>query len=55
VQHLSIVRGSLMELETHLILASRLAYLDAAGTSRLLERTAEVSRMLSGLTRSLKT
>jgi four helix bundle protein len=54
LQHLSIARGSLMELETHVILARRLDYLDDAAASRLLARTAEVSRMLAGLTQSLR-
>ena len=47
LHHLSIARGSLMELETHLIIAARLSYLRSPKT--LLEDTAEVGRMLNGL------
>jgi four helix bundle protein len=54
LHHLSVANGSLMELETHLLLASRLGFASASEIEPLLEKTAEVSRMLSGLTRSLK-
>ena len=51
---LSIANGSLMEVETHLLLAEKLSFLTAQQTGTVLSVTAEVSRMLSGLTRSLK-
>ena len=54
LHHLSVANGSLMELETHLLLATRLSFVTEREVGRLLEKTAEVSRMLSGLTRSLK-
>jgi four helix bundle protein len=54
LQHLSIARGSLMELETHVILARRLTYLEEKEASLLLGRTAEVSRVLSGLNQALR-
>jgi len=54
LHHLSVANGSLMELETHFLLASRLGFLSATEVEHVLERTGEVSRMLSGLTRSLK-
>jgi four helix bundle protein len=54
VHHLSVANGSLMELETHLLLCARLSYIPPNEVEGLLERTGEVSRMLSGLTRSLK-
>lgn len=54
LRHLSVATGSLMELETHLLIAERLAFLSAAQTARALEMSAEVSRMLSGLNRSLR-
>ena len=54
LHHLSVANGSLMELETHFLLAARLSYILPAQAESLLERTAEISRMLSGLTRSLK-
>lgn len=54
LHHLSIANGSLMELETHLLLCARLSYIPPKEIEGFLERTGEVSRMLSGLTRSLK-
>jgi four helix bundle protein len=54
VHHLSIANGSLMELETHFLLAGRLGYLKAEPLNQLLDRTAEIGRMLAGLIRSLK-
>ena len=41
--------GSLHELETHLLIAQRLRYLDGATTTILLAQTAEVGRILGGL------
>jgi four helix bundle protein len=55
LHHLSIANGSLMELETLLVIASRLAYLKSAETESILVQTGEISRMLSGLTSKLKT
>jgi four helix bundle protein len=49
-----VANGSLMELETHLLLAGRLSYVSPSEVERLLEKTAEVSRMLAGLRKSLK-
>jgi four helix bundle protein len=50
--HLAIARGSLMELETQVLLAERLGYVgDAAPLLGLCERT---SRMLSALRRRLE-
>ena len=54
LHHLSIANGSLMELETHLMIAARLEYLDSANVSQVLEQTSEVGKMLGGLIRSLK-
>ena len=54
LHQLSVANGSLMELETHLLLCARLSYAPADEVEGLLEKTGEVSRMLSGLTRSLK-
>ena len=55
LHHLSIANGSLMELETLLVIAARLAYLKATETEAILVQTGEISRMLSGLTSKLKT
>lgn len=47
-------RGSLMELETQTYIASNLDYLTKDRTKDLLEREAEVGRLLNGLLNSLK-
>jgi four helix bundle protein len=54
LRHLSIANGSLMEMETHVMIASRLGYLSGQEVRRILMATAEVGRMLHGLIRSLK-
>jgi four helix bundle protein len=50
---LSVAQGSLMELETQITIADRLGYIDDSQEKSLLDSTAEVSRMLSGLRNSL--
>ena len=52
-QFLGVVRGSLAELDTQLIIAEKLGYLTEAAP--LFEQLAEVGRMLSGLLSSLRT
>ena len=47
-------RGSLAELETQLVIATRLKYVSAPESDRLLREVAEIGRMLSGLVASLK-
>ena len=42
-----------MELETQITIAERLGYFDPTQEQNLLDSTAEVSRMLSGLRNSL--
>lgn len=54
LHHLSMANGSLMELDTHLVIASRLGYLTEDAARQLFDQGAEVARMLAGLTRSLK-
>src|SRR5437763_422359 len=54
LHHLSIADGSLHELETHLLIAQRLRYLDGATATILLTQTAEVGRILGGLMRSMR-
>jgi four helix bundle protein len=49
LHHLSVARGSLMELETHLTLSQRVGLLDQDKTTPLLTQTERISRMLSGL------
>jgi four helix bundle protein len=54
LRFLSIARGSLMELETHLILCQRVRLLKVLDAETLLDLADPISRMLSGLRRSLK-
>ena len=54
LHHLSIANGSLMELETHLLIAGRLDFVKRDQIEPVLLIAAEVGRMLAGLTRSLK-
>lgn len=54
LHHLSVANGSLMELETHFLIASRLSYLKADDVAVFLSHTGELGRMLAGLIRSLK-
>jgi len=54
LNHLSIARGSLMELETHLMLSQRVGLLQQAQLDGLLAPADEISRMLSGLRSSLE-
>jgi len=55
LQHLSIAYGSLVELETHMLIAERLGHTERSETESLLERTARLGRMLNALTRGLRT
>ena len=54
LRFLSIARGSLAEVETQLIIAQRLTYLEEAALTRLLDSADEISRMLSGLISKLE-
>ena len=54
VRHLSIANGSLLELETHVLLAQRLSLLGKSDGSRALSLASEVGRMLAGLIRRLR-
>ena len=51
---LSIARGSLKELEALMEISLRLDFLSRASTTRLLPAIEEVSRMLTGLRRSIQ-
>lgn len=51
---LSIAVGSLFEVETQLIIAQRLGYLDKSNLQPLLFKIEEISKMLKGLQKSLK-
>jgi four helix bundle protein len=54
LQHLSIANGSLKELETHLLIATRLNYFAANDVAPALDSCAETGRMLSGLLQKLR-
>jgi four helix bundle protein len=50
---LAVARGSLQELETQILIAHRLAYLDEQTRTHLLDATREVARIINGLTNAL--
>ena len=52
-QFLGNARGSLMEVETQVVLARELRYLDRDASEDLLSATTEVGRILNGLLNSL--
>ena len=54
LRHLSIANGSLMELETHLLLIGRLGYRPENDAELLLAQCSEVGKMLAGLSKSLR-
>ena len=54
IHHLSVANGSLMELETHYLIAERLKYVAHDDVIPILSHTSDVGRMLSGLVSSLK-
>ena len=54
LHHLSIANGSLMELETELIIAELLGFLSRTEIAGALSRTEELGRMLAGLSCHLK-
>ena len=54
LHHLSVARGSLMELETHLMLSHRVGLIDQVKADRILTQTERISRMLSGLRKALQ-
>ena len=49
VQHISIANGSLMELETQILIAARLNFLNREESRDFLSRTADLGRMIAGL------
>lgn len=55
VHHLSIANGSLLELETHLLIAQRLSFLEHQELLRAFDLTNEVGRMLAAMTKKLRT
>jgi four helix bundle protein len=53
MNHLSIARGSLLEVETQIIIAQRQNYISGSDADGLLESSAEVGRLINGLIRAL--
>ena len=53
LRFLSIAYGSLQEVETQLVIAIRLGYLDEASRPSLFDQTREVARPINGLKNSL--
>jgi four helix bundle protein len=51
LRHLSIANGSLLELETHVLIASRLGLLSPGQLATVLALSAETGRLLDGLIR----
>jgi four helix bundle protein len=54
IRFLDIACGSVAELETQLLLSSVFAYIDEPSSTELLQKLADVERMLSALMRSLR-
>jgi four helix bundle protein len=54
LHHLSIARGSLCELETHLLVAQRLGYSDENAIRVAMNKAAAVGKLLHGLSRRLR-
>lgn len=54
VNFLWISNGSLRELETHVLIASRLGYVGESVKKDVIERTNEIGKMLNGLRRSIE-
>ena len=51
--HLSVAYGSLLEAETQIQIAANLTYINQADADKLFSQTAEVGRMINGLSKSL--
>jgi len=54
IQFLGIARGSLLELETQILVAQNLHYLDEPTLENLLGLTSEVGRLVNGLLGAIK-
>jgi len=54
VPYLAIANGSLKELETQIEIANRLHFCNDQTLTTMLQRTAEIGRLLTGLRKSLQ-
>jgi four helix bundle protein len=52
-RHLRIANGSRQEVETQLVIAARLGYIEQASGENILQQISELGRILTGLRRSL--
>ena len=53
LRFLCIAQGSLAELETHLLLAQRFAYMETEELEKMMQLTSETGKIMRGLQRSL--
>src|SRR5258708_38958036 len=53
LRHLSIAYGSLREVETEILIARRLKYINSATIDQVMRRAGEVGKLLNGLMNSL--
>jgi four helix bundle protein len=54
IQYLRIARGSLLELETHLIISQNLGYIENQISNKLLLSTLEINKMINSMISSLE-
>ena len=54
IQYIGIACGSLYELQTQLIIANKIGFVEKANLDKQINETEEISRMLNGLKLSLK-
>jgi four helix bundle protein len=54
IRFLSIAHGSLSEVETQMVIAQRLGYMNSDQAGQLGEMTAEVGRLFNGLSKSIE-
>lgn len=54
IQHLSIAKGSLYELETQLVISNKVGFLSQEKMEDLINKIEEIGKMLNGLKRSLE-
>ncbi len=54
VHFLGMAYGSVKEVETQVLIAERLRYINSSDSNRLVQMTTEIARLISGLANSLK-
>ena len=54
VHFLGMAYGSVKEVETQVLIAERLRYINSSDSNRLVQMTTEIARLISGLATSLK-